>query len=326
MSIVWIAFVWIIGRILATSTVFADRFASVTQRPRRFIWATGLILTTAWPLVAFGVLRLARSAATRGIALSSPAGGLPLKFYLPRVVAPAWIDQIFLILWACASTVLLARLVVGVAIVRGWRRSIPTIEVDGVRMRLSPVAGPAVIGFWTPELMIPGWALALDRSARSLIIRHEQEHVATSDARLLFLASVLPSLVPWNVFSWWQASRFRLAIEMDCDARVLRDVPRPAEYAALLVDIAERSVRAVSMPMMVPTLIGSRHRLPQRLAAIHERQTSRRGAPRIRHAVVAIIALAVALAIETPVSPWMRAALRFPAREHMLTRARGLRY
>ena len=322
MSIVWIAFVLITGRVLATSTLFADRFAAATRRSRRLIWATGLIVTTVWPAIAFGMLRLARTAAAHGLPLTLPSGGLPLKLYLPRGVAPAWIDQTFLILWAGASAALIVRLVFGIAVLRRWRRTLPVVDIDGVPARLSPTAGPAVIGFWAGELMIPSWVLTLERSARSLIVRHEQQHVATNDARLLWLAALLPSLVPWNVFSWWQASRLRLAVEMDCDARVLRDLPRPAEYARLLVDIAERSVLAPSVPAVMPTLIGSARRLRYRLVAIQEHQASRPRIAPIAHALVALIALGVALAIETPVPPSMRAALRAPAtsagRMHLL--------
>lgn len=323
MSLVWVAFVLIIGRILATSTLFADRFASATRRPRRFIWAAGLVFTTAWPIVAFGALGIVRGAAAHGIAMNSPSGGLPLKFYLPRVVAPAWIDQTFLILWAGASTILVARLTVGLSIVRRWRRTLAVIDVDGVSARLSPSAGPAVVGFCTTELMIPPWVLTLEPSARSLIIRHEEEHAATNDPRLLLLAALLPALVPWNIFSWWQASRLRLAIEIDCDDRVLRNAPGVAAYAALLVQIAERSSRTASLPTMVPALIGSPHRLSQRLAAIRERQTTTRVILRIGYAVIAAVAFTAALAIETPLSPWMRAALRSSTHGHFVRRARS---
>jgi hypothetical protein len=40
---------------------------------------------------------------------------------------------------------------------------------------------------------------------------------------------------------WWSLSRLRLAIELDCDARVLRRGVQPRPYGSLLIDIAGQS-------------------------------------------------------------------------------------
>src|SRR5262249_22804315 len=67
-----------------------------------------------------------------------------------------------------------------------------------------------------------------------------EEHRRARDPLALAAASLACALVPWNVALWWQRSRLRLAVEMDCDARVLRRASDVHGYGLLLVDIAQR--------------------------------------------------------------------------------------
>ena len=46
------------------------------------------------------------------------------------------------------------------------------------------------------------------------------------------------ALVPWHPAVWWALSRLRLAIELDCDARVLTRGVQTRSYGTLLIDIA----------------------------------------------------------------------------------------
>jgi TonB family protein len=73
-----------------------------------------------------------------------------------------------------------------------------------------------------------------------LVITHEEEHLRARDT--LLLASGLGAIVlaPWNLFAWIQLRRLRLAIEMDCDARLIRRGVPPTQYASVLVEVGGR--------------------------------------------------------------------------------------
>lgn len=137
--------------------------------------------------------------------------------------------------WALASLGVLAA---SAAFVRrrmaGWRAE----RVDGVAVRVAPAAGPMVVGWLRPVVVLPEWALAAPPAERALILAHETEHVAARDPLLLVLAGVLMVLTPWNPFVWPQRRWLRARVETDCDARVLaRGVDRRG-YGELLLRTA----------------------------------------------------------------------------------------
>ena len=57
----------------------------------------------------------------------------------------------------------------------------------------------------------------------------------------LVLGSTVLALMPWNAPLWLMAKRLRLAIEVDCDRRVLREDHCDVQtYGSLLVDVGRR--------------------------------------------------------------------------------------
>src|SRR5262249_47224216 len=113
---------------------------------------------------------------------------------------------------------------------RRWVR----VEVDGVPVLVSGDTGPAVVGLLRSCIVLPRWAVDADPEARRLVLEHEQEHVRAGDPRLIALALVAAALMPWNPAVWWQLRRLRLAVEVDCDARVLRRRGDVRAYGAVL--------------------------------------------------------------------------------------------
>ena len=73
-----------------------------------------------------------------------------------------------------------------------------------------------------------------------MILAHEREHVRTRDHLLLGGAWLCAIVFPWHPAVWYLTNRVRLAIELDCDARVLRGGASPRSYGALLIDMAAR--------------------------------------------------------------------------------------
>ena len=172
------------------------------------------------------------------------------------------------------------------ALRRGWRRA----TVDGRAVLVSDNVGPAVAGLWQPRIVLPEWALGLAEQERHLMLAHEDEHVRARDPWLLAAAAAALVLAPWNPVVWWQVRRLRLAVEMDCDARVLsRNADAPA-YGELLLRVGQRRAR---LPLGAPALGEPASFLRRRL----RRMTT--ALPRWRWAGVAVGTAVAAAALVT---------------------------
>jgi TonB family protein len=97
-----------------------------------------------------------------------------------------------------------------------------------------------VVGFFRARIVLPEWVLGLEERQRALVIAHEEEHVRAGDTRLLALALLSAVLMPWNLALWWQIRRLRHAVELDCDARVLKRRPDVRGYTSLLIELGRR--------------------------------------------------------------------------------------
>jgi beta-lactamase regulating signal transducer with metallopeptidase domain len=113
--------------------------------------------------------------------------------------------------------------------------------VDGVPVLVSPDTGPAVVGLIRSHIVLPEWACEADPEVRALMLEHEGEHLRAGDPRLLAGALLVVALMPWNPAVWWQLRRLRLAVEIDCDARVLRRRGDVRAYGALLLEMGRRA-------------------------------------------------------------------------------------
>jgi beta-lactamase regulating signal transducer with metallopeptidase domain len=204
-------------------------------------------------------------------------------------------DALLPVLWLVATLALLCALVVGQRRFRLERRQAREARIGGHDVLLTEHLGPAVAGVRRPVVFVPRWVLALDEGSQQLLLAHEVEHVKQRDTWLLLFGAVTAALTPWNPMVWWTVRRLRLAVEQDCDARVLAVHPGIRRYVDLLLTAA------------------SRHGLAARLLAAHfgehtsdlvrriEAMTSRKSIPWRRMTVTSFIAAAlVAAACEAP--------------------------
>jgi TonB family protein len=109
--------------------------------------------------------------------------------------------------------------------------------------------------------------------------------------------------MPWNPALWFQARRLRLAIEMDCDARVLRAHPSAERYGMLLLTIAQR--RSVAAPMFAPMLSEPSSQLERRILAMGstKRRLARLTAIGATVVAASVLLFACALQSDNPVAP-----------------------
>jgi beta-lactamase regulating signal transducer with metallopeptidase domain len=175
--------------------------------------------------------------------------------------------------WLLASAALIVWALIGawrvLQIVRASRRrqrdSVAPTIVDGVPVLVTDQVGPATVGFWRSRVLVPRWVLALPGVQRQYVIRHEEEHRRAHDGRLLFAASLLLILLPWNVALWWQLRRLRLAVELDCDNRVVKALGDPNAYGRLLLTVAQATSPG---PRLQPAFLGGAGMLERRLTML----------------------------------------------------------
>ncbi len=305
-----------VAALLGGAALAAEAAARTLRLPTRGIWMAALVASVAlvaWglanpggtgptpPVSAAGGSSVVEHAAGfegdeapgwmreraqgHGGAWASGVAGAP-------ALAAAWVDRrvlhslparghggahLFLAGWALGSLALLLLLLGGAWRHRHLRRRWPRVEVQGHPVRIAPRGGPAVAGFRTPEILLPGWALALPAPDLALLLRHEEEHRRARDPLLAGLAFVLVALLPWNPFLWWQLHRLRDAVEVDCDARVLGRPHReglsssPRSYAELLLSVGSRLAGERRSRLSAPSLTpmgGGRSQLERRLLAM----------------------------------------------------------
>jgi TonB family protein len=296
MIALWMLFAVTLGLLLGAAAAALEPLLAAARRPRRTAWLGAMLLAILWPAVA------ALAARTMVPAPLAPVVVSPITDPFARASAyvagplPTRIDTLLLGAWAATSMLLLVRLAAARRRLERERGRWTTTLVDGVPVRLSDDVGPAVIGLRSMEIILPSWMLALDQPQRTLVLRHEEEHRAARDPHVVFFAALAVALMPWNVALWWYARRLRLAVEMDCDARVLRAHPRAERYGLLLLAIAQR--KSAATPQLSSALSEPVSDLERRIAAM--------GTPtpaRSRLAVcslAAVAALAVACSLRAP--------------------------
>jgi TonB family protein len=225
-----------------------ERALYLARRATRWAWVAALAGSYVVPAAAwlrpsaFGALPvpLAQPDATGPITLPQLGSALPQP---ERSFSLDDLDAALTWAWGLSSAVLLVSLGAAAvrlaAVRRGWRGA----TVDGRVVLVSDNVGPALAGLWPPRVVLPEWALHLGERERSLMLAHEEEHVRARDPWLLAAAAAAVVLAPWNVVLWWQVRRLRLAVEMDCDARVLARGGDTPEYAELLLRVGQRRAR-----------------------------------------------------------------------------------
>lgn len=287
----WMLAATLLSALLGAAAFAAERALRTVGRQARGPWIVALVAAAGWPALAPALAsqfeKLTRAAhAPAANAHSTLATIAPAARLAPRGWA-AWADVALIALWAAASAVLLLRLAWSMRTLSIVRRSADRGVIDGVPVLVTPSIGPAVFGARRTSVVVPRWLFELDAPLRSLVVRHEQEHCRARDPQLTLVVAVTLALVPWNAGVWWIAKRLRLVMELDCDARVLKDAAHPERYARLLLFIAQRQ----SLVRLAPMLAESNSHLSWRIAAMNAPRTRNVRIRAVAFATVAIAAL-----------------------------------
>jgi bla regulator protein blaR1 len=170
--------------------------------------------------------------------------------------------------------------------------------VDGVAVVVTDTVGPATAGFWRSRVLVPHWVLSLPEAERRYVLRHEDEHRRAHDVHLLLATSLMLVVTPWNLALWWQLHRLGLAVEMDCDSRVVTALGDPASYGHALLSVAQVATRG---PRLGPGFVGGAASLERRLAMLVTPDRLRHF-QRVLLPALAIVLLLLALTVPHPVT------------------------
>ena len=260
MSAGWLVYALMIGALIAVATSALASLAQSRRWPTRWLWLASLAAT----LLVLAVAARARpadrmrSVAESFVVPTNPDAGSPSQTLLVMIgdaqtlvasalhagvatVArqlPPWLPGALAALWFVASVGGLGTLALVHLRLRRARSSWVDTELHGHQVRVAPWEGPAVIGILHPVIVVPRWLLARDADEQRLVLEHEAEHVRARDHLMLGAACVAVACMPWHPAAWWSLARLRLAIELDCDARVLRRGTPPRFYGEMLIDLA----------------------------------------------------------------------------------------
>jgi hypothetical protein len=268
-----------ISLLLALAALAIERAFALAVWPRRWLWAGAMAISlggsaamTFGPHVSPpGLPSTANSAmtvpASPGIApLSLPTVPRPPQSR-PAVVARVWpVPETYArCFWLATSMLLLGLYLIGAVRLFRARRNWPRQLLGQYAVLVTHNVGPAVFGVLRPAIVVPQWLLEQPSERREAALRHEAQHIAARDPALLLAGLLLLALTPWNIPLWWQLRRLRLAIEVDCDARVLRTGMERRSYLDTLLCINQYAGR---MPLGAVAIVGRRSQLEQRVRAM----------------------------------------------------------
>lgn len=304
----WIAWTILVSALVALATLAAERISAAYGIARRGVWIVAIVAST----VGSAAMAFRTKAASRGSSesarvspktpseVSTPGG--PFATDADRdersLNAMAFVtraDQWVGVVWTAMTLASFLALGVGIARLHRRRKSWGESLTEAGTVFTARDDGPAVVGFLDPRIVMPEWALRSDDPTRSLMLRHEFEHLRAGDSRLLFGSAVLSALFPWNPALRFMTRRLRLALEIDCDARVVRSTGGARAYGHMLLSVGDR--HATPLPASA-LLFQSGAQLEARIDAMTTPLPKR---PMVTAAVCASIAgLVLATAAWTP--------------------------
>jgi bla regulator protein blaR1 len=270
MTLNWIAYAIAVSVILSVAALAGERAARHWRLPTRWLWAAAMVASLSLPFALFSTpgampTQEARTSyAARPVSAYAPPVGKTASQWVARTTAPATIQfgpMLKPAVLALSATMLLA-LVFSAAMLALRRRRWNSARIDGLDVYVAPDAGPAVVGLLRPRIVLPSWLMEAPAQQRALVMAHERSHLEARDAQLLGLALLLLAAMPWNLPLWWQLRRLRRAIEVDCDARVLRAGHDLRQYGEALIDVGARHTGLI---VGVVAMAESRSFLEQRL-------------------------------------------------------------
>ena len=232
------AYCVLLSAAVAAMATLGDQLLRARRLASRWLWMIAMMaivpITGAVMIVPLRSPPTELQATVREIPVAALSGAVGI----PLTQSRSWLaltDAGLTVLWISASVLLLGAIGVG-----RWRVTREKLrarrgQVQGHDVLLTKDLGPAVAGVRQPIVFVPEWVIALDDGSQQLLLAHEMEHARRRDTGMLMAGAALTAMLPWNPVAWWLSRRLRVAVELDCDARVLDTHPDVRRYADLLL-------------------------------------------------------------------------------------------
>lgn len=294
--LLWVIYWLMVSALLGGAAHLGEAALRAAGRPVRWVWLAAIAGSVMVPLGAW------LGWPWRGSGMVELPGAAPFVLDARQLSGAttsgrgwAWTREVVVGVWVVASVGLALTLALSAVRLRRARTAWREAAVEGRRVLISSDVGPAAFGVLRGVIVLPEWAIALEARLRRLMILHEEEHLRAGDPRLLNMGLAVLIVWAWNPVVWWQFRRLRQAMELDCDARVLRREPDVRGYGALLLEVGRRRS---AVRWGVAGLVESTSFLERRIRMMGSEQTGRRYG---RMALAGALALALGIAAcETP--------------------------
>ncbi|HZG43956.1 MAG TPA: M56 family metallopeptidase [Longimicrobium sp.] len=307
----WMAYCLAVGVLISAAALAMEAALRAFRRPARWVWAAALALSIGIPAAVRWVPRTSAPPASALVGVvplisgtASSASAAPVPAARPEIDLRA-LDRPLLVGWAGLSIGVALAWLAAWGMLQWRRRTWRERKVGGVRVLVSAETGPAVVGWIHGRIVLPEWVVRdADPSVRRMILQHETEHLAAGDPRMLAFALAAAALVPWSPAAWWQLRRLRLAMEVDCDARVLARRADVRAYGELLLEVGRRGA-GTRLP--VAAMSEPRSFLERRIRMITQTSSPRRVRTALSRALLFVGAMGATAALPLPAVPAFRA-------------------
>ena len=268
--VIWALYVIAVSALLGAAALCAERAARLRRSATRWYWLLAILASILVPAIIASVSVQAPNIignATQHILVLRDATSIPLSpqqwIRASNAQVSQWrsFDALLRNAWVSCSVGMLLILLAHAAWLRTRRRRWRQASILDRSVLLSTDVGPAVVGFLRPTIVVPQWVAQAPRQTQLAIVAHEHGHLDAGDPQLFTIALFLLVAIPWNLPLWWQLRRLRHAIEVDCDARVIRGGQDVLAYSESLITVGERRsayIGAVAAMSESPSLLEQR--------------------------------------------------------------------
>ena len=273
-----------IGLLFLVAGLAAERFLTHRGRPTRWVWIVAGAATTALSVLRIPGLPPEQAVPPPGYA---PPLLEPLTVTVARDSMLRSLDDLLVLGWVVLSSLLMVTVLFAFARLVREGRSWQPGSLSHRSVFWSRDTGPTIVGLLRPRVVLPAWVRAIGQREQELILAHEEEHIRAGDARLRFLMTLPLFVFPWNPALWLQRHRLNLAVELDCDGRVMRRMPGHRHaYGNLLLRVG--AGRNGLHRVALVALSEGRSQLERRITSLEEQM------PRVRRLQGALLVLGVA--------------------------------
>ncbi|MBB6245671.1 M56 family metallopeptidase [Rhodanobacter sp. A1T4] len=242
-------YVLVIGVLLSIAALIAEHAARQRVSSQRWIWLMTIVASIALPLIISSVT-VQVPALIKPVDVPKPivlreatSVHMPAAMYdlgmLELRAQPHRFDSLFHAIWLGASLLMLVALTLSGCLLYARKRRWAKGKLGHTPVLIASDVGPAVVGLLRPCIVVPAWLLQESATHQQSVLAHEQSHLDARDPQMLTVALCLLIVMPWNLPLWWQLHRLRRAIEVDCDARVLRSGQEMTQYCETLIQVGQ---------------------------------------------------------------------------------------